>query len=130
MGRSLWVDVYLNKLILISLVIFFAICSKSWAEDRYWALEHMECKKFLKICEKNVYHSLCEGQASFVQGMITGLNYERQDYMWERNTQSRTNIKYVTIEYCERNPDKDTVDAAVHIYTLLVKEECGDNLLC
>ena len=33
MGRSLWVDVYLNKLILISLLISFAICSKSWAED-------------------------------------------------------------------------------------------------
>ena len=33
MGRSLWVDVYLNKLILISLFIFFAICSKSWAEN-------------------------------------------------------------------------------------------------
>ena len=33
MGRSLWVDVYLNKLILISVVMFFTICSKSWAED-------------------------------------------------------------------------------------------------
>jgi len=100
------------------------------AEERYWALEHMECKRFLKICERNVYHFLCERQASFVQGMITGLNYDRQDYMWEKDTQSHTNIKYVTIEYCERNPDKDTVDAAVHIYTLLVREECGDNLLC
>ena len=120
----------MKKIILISLVIFFTISSKSWAEERIWALEHMECKKFLKYCEKNVYDYFCEAQASFVQGMITGLNYERQDYMWERNTQSHTNIKYVTIKYCERNPDKDTVDAALHIYTLLVKEECGDDLLC
>ena len=120
----------MNKLIFISLVIFFSICLKSWSEERYWALEHMECKKLLKICEENIDHRLCDGQASFVQGMITGLNYERQDYMWERNTQSHTNIKRVTIEYCKRNPDKDTVDAAVHIYILLATEECGDDLLC
>ena len=37
-------------------------------------------------------------------------------------------LKFVNIH--KKNPDKDTVDAAVHIYTLLVKEECGDNLLC
>ena len=117
------------KYIIILLTSLFLVSNTS-AEDRYWALEHMECKKFLKYCEKNVYDYFCEAQAFFVQGMITGLNYERQDYMWERNTQSHTNIKYVTIKYCERNPDKDTVDASVHIYTLLVKEECGDNLLC
>jgi len=100
------------------------------AEERYWALEHMECKKLLKICEENIDHRLCDGQASFVQGMITGLNYDHQGYMWERNTQSHTNIKRVTIEYCKRNPDKDTVHAAVHIYILLATEQCGDNLLC
>ena len=120
----------IKKLLLYISVIVFAICSRSWAEERYWALEHMECRKLLKICEENVDHRLCDGQASFVQGMITGLNYDRQDYMWESNTQSHTNIKRVTIEYCKRNPDKDTVDASVHIYILLAKEECGDNLLC
>ena len=117
----------MKKLLIITTLLF---SFNTIAEERIWALEHMECKKFLNYCEDNVYDYFCAAQTSFVQGMITGLNYERQDYMWERNTQSHTNIKYVTIEYCERNPDKDTVDAAVHIYTLLAAEECGDNLLC
>ena len=117
------------RYIIILLTSLFLVSNAS-AEDRYWALEHMECKNFLGYCEENVYDYFCEAQASFVQGMITGLNYDRQDYMWEKNAQSHTNIKHVTIEYCKRNPDKDTVDAAVHIYKLLAAEECGDNLLC
>ena len=116
------------KAILIIITLLFSF--NAMAEDRYWALEHMECKKFLKFCEANVYDYFCGAQASFVQGMITGLNYDRQDYMWEENTKNHTNIKHVTIAYCKRNPDKDTVDAAVHIYKLLAAEECGDNLLC
>jgi len=117
----------MKKILIITTLLF---SFNTIAEERIWALEHMECKKFLEYCEENIYDYFCAAQASFVQGMITGLNYERQDYMWEKNTQSHTNIKYVTIEYCERNPDKDTVDAAAHIYTLLAAEECGDNLLC
>ena len=73
---------------------------------------------------------IIEEQTSFVQGMITGFNMERQNYIGEKASTNHSQIKMGLIHYCKKYPHKDTIDAGMHIYNLLVNKICGDDLLC
>lgn len=95
-----------------------------------YAAGQESCLRVLEMCGYNFYNTICESQTSYVQGIITGLNRHRQMYIGEKISTNHSSIKMGLIQYCDRNPDNDTIDAAEEIYKLLVNERCGDGILC
>ena len=79
----------MKKLLLISLVIFFAICSKSWAEDKM----EWKCgsKIFLIDIEKPEVYSRTLGKW---EPMSSSVNYEKIIY-----DPDQENITFYTTEY-------------------------------
>ena len=64
----------MNKLIIISLVIFFAICSKSWADDRFNTLNKL-CYLWYDVTtnRKTIWTQ------EFIAKKLTELNYSYND---------------------------------------------------
>ena len=95
-----------------------------------YATGQRSCENVLEYCGYNFYNVICEEQTSFVQGMITAFNMKRQNYIGEEASTNHSQIKMGLIHYCKRYPHKDTIDAGMHIYNLLVNEVCGEEILC
>jgi hypothetical protein len=70
----------MNKIIIISLVIFFTICSKSWADVEVWECDTFERGDFDYIykIDKNI-----------------PMVYVRVDGMWKQYYESTSNIKFL-----------------------------------
>ena len=58
--------------------------------------------------------------------------HEKVKFVFNKNYEigMASSIKMGLIQYCDRYPDNDTIDAAEEIYKLLVNERCGDGILC
>ena len=88
------------------------------------------CERVIEVCDYNFFNAICESQTSYVQGIITGLNRNKQKYIGEKISTNHAFIKMGLIHYCKRYPTKDTIDAAEAIYRLLIDERCGNGILC
>ena len=95
-----------------------------------YATGQRSCENVLEYCGYNFYNVICEEQTSYVQGMITAFNMKRQNYIGEKAATNHSQIKMGLIHYCKKYPHKDTIDAGIHIYNLLVNEICGEDILC
>ena len=98
--------------------------------ENIYATGQETCERVIEFCDYNFFNTICESQTSYVQGIITGLNRDKQKYIGEQISTNHASIKMGLIHYCKRYPAKDTIDAAEAIYRLLVNERCGDGILC
>ena len=83
----------MNKLILISLVIFFAICSKSWAEEEIW-----DCEIYMGKFHKGT-------RTYKIDAHIHGDIYIRLDAMWKsfRNKKGNDEVASMFLDEVNEN---------------------------
>jgi hypothetical protein len=109
----------MNKIILISLVIFFAICSKSWAEESNLNGKNLHCKSYADAIGKVVLGE--NYYFSFLNFKVIEKNIISNLYpfeIWKDAINYRTNNFYIYINQSlerERRINRKTLEFYVDI---------------
>lgn len=101
------------KLIKIFIFIAFSLYSSIvFANKDVRSQGHLNCGKFLNSCDESKLNINCQTQTFFVQGYLSAASWEMKVPIRDFDQDS---IKYALINYCRKNPLKDTQDGAVFI---------------
>ena len=76
----------------------------------------MPCGKFLEYCRNDTLELNCQTQTFFALGYMSALSWEIERSEFSSEVFHRDNIKYSLINYCKKNPLKDTHDGAIDVF--------------
>ena len=101
-------------LVILSLIIGnFFIAGASYS---YSAIGYMKCETVTKLVEEE--NSDVKNMIMFwFSGYYTGRNYETSSYPAKPNPEL---VYIATVNFCKKNPLKDTVDVADYLYSSLI----------
>ena len=100
--------------IILSIVVcnFFALSNA----QAYLAVGYMKCEKVNQLVSEN--NSDVKTMIMFwFSGYYTGRNYETSSYPLKPDPEL---IYIATVNYCNKNPESDTVDLADYLYSSLL----------
>ena len=100
--------------IILSIVVcnFFALSNA----HAYLAVGYMKCEKVNQLVSEN--NSDVKTMIMFwFSGYYTGRNYETSSYPLKPDPEL---IYIATVNYCSKNPERDTVDLADYLYSSLL----------
>ena len=96
---------------ILVLSLFLNGNANSWT-----ALGIFQCGELLSRQDDNIVK---EQATAYVNGFITGSNYQTDGYVGKGTTNDA--IYWSVVKYCKNNPLKDGADAAIDIYNQLKK---------
>ena len=106
----------MKKQLLLLLLLSLFMTSSSYA---YTIVANIRCGPILQMIEDN--NSVVRtGITSWVQGYLTGRNYEL-DRSMKGKASDTDSIYFAIVKFCKENPLKDLDDAAIHIDSVLNK---------